>query len=79
MFHIYFRPICQASLSGNLEIGRFGMSINGFSGEFNDNIIISAPYAGLGLENYGKLYVFGEERNGGNCKAINGSRYKIVP
>ena len=58
------------------------MSINGFSGDFHDNIIISAPYAGLGLENYGKLYIFGEERNGGNCNA-NDSGYtnmdKIVP
>ena len=52
------------------------MNIDGFNGDGQwaeggdgDNIIISAPYAGLGLENYGKLYIFGEERNGGNRNA----------
>ena len=34
------------------------MNIDGFAGEDNDVMLITAPYAGLGLENYGKLYTF---------------------
>ena len=34
------------------------MNIDGFAGEDNDVMLIAAPYAGLGLENYGKLYTF---------------------
>ena len=53
------------------------MKIDGISGDFRDegvygdDIIISAPYAGLGLENYGKVYILGtEKRNGGKRMAV---------
>ena len=42
----------------------------GDEGVDGDNIIISAPYAGLGLENYGKVYVLGEKRNGGKSTSV---------
>ena len=46
----------------------------GDEGVDGDNIIISAPYAGLGLENYGKVYVIGgEKRNGGKSSAVKKS------
>ena len=56
------------------------MNMDGISGDFGDegvygdDIIISAPYAGLGLENYGKVYVLGEipeEMDGGNACQLN--------
>lgn len=37
------------------------MNIDGFASELNDVLIIAAPYAGLGLENYGKLYILENE------------------
>merc|ERR1719369_264701 len=44
-----------ASFSGNSEIGRFGMSlVPGWDGGF----LVGAPYTGLGLENYGKVYYY---------------------
>ena len=53
------------------------MNIDGFNGDgqwaeggVGDNIIISAPYAGLGSENYGKVYVLGEKKNGGNGMTV---------
>ena len=57
------------------------MNIDGFNGDgqwaeggVGDNIIISAPYAGLGLENCGKVYVIGgEKRNGGKSSAVKKS------
>ena len=51
-----------------------GISDLGDEGVGGDNIIISAPYAGLGLENYGKVYVLGEipeEMDGGNACQLN--------
>ena len=35
-----------------------------------DQIIISAPYAGLGLDNYGKLYIIGAERRSGGIPSF---------
>ena len=44
-----------ASFSGNSELGRFGMRvIAGWDGGF----LVGAPYTGLGVENYGKVYYF---------------------
>jgi len=44
-----------SSISGNLEVGRFGMKV--LKG-WGDGLIVTAPYAGLGMHNYGKLYFF---------------------
>ena len=43
----------NVSLSGNLEVGRFGMRL--FRG-WDNGLLVSAPYAGLGLRNHGKVY-----------------------
>ena len=44
-----------ASFSGNSELGRFGMRLlAGWDGGF----LVGAPYTGLGMENYGKVYYF---------------------
>ena len=41
-----------------MEVGRFGMKLsNGWETD-GSGLIVTAPYAGLGLENYGKLYYF---------------------
>ena len=43
-----------ASLSGNSELGRFGMRLlAGWDG----GILVGAPYTGLGLDNYGKVSI----------------------
>merc|ERR1719158_479950 len=44
-----------ATISGNSELGRFGMRLlAGWDG----GLLVGAPYTGLGLENYGKVYYF---------------------
>ena len=60
------------------------MNIDGFNGDgqwaeggVGDNIIISAPYAGLGLENHGKVYVLGEKRNGGNGMTYDSEMLRV--
>lgn len=50
------QPDFFMSISGNMEVGRFGMRLDQ---SWDGGILISAPYAGLGLENYGKVYHFG--------------------
>ena len=45
----------QTSVSGYLEVGRFGMNVNK---GWDNSVIISAPYAGLGLDNYGKARLY---------------------
>merc|ERR1719334_440975 len=45
-----------ASISGNNELGRFGMKL--VTGWDDRGILIGAPYAGLGLDNYGKVFYF---------------------
>ena len=41
-----------------MEIGRFGMKLASGWDQDGNGLIVTAPYAGLGLENYGKLYYF---------------------
>ena len=48
----------KSSISGNMEIGRFGMKLASGWDQDGNGLIVTAPYAGLGLENYGKLYYF---------------------
>ena len=41
------------TISGNMEVGRFGLTLaRGWDG----GLLVSAPYAGLGLSNHGKVY-----------------------
>ena len=50
-------------ISGNMEVGRFGKMIIP-SWNPSGGILVSAPYAGQGLENYGKVYHFqGKNKN----------------
>ena len=45
----------NVSLSGDLEVGRFGMRL---TRGWEDGLIVSAPYAGLGVRNHGKVYYY---------------------
>ena len=45
----------QVTISGNMEVGRFGLTL---AGGWEDGLLVSAPYAGLGLRNHGKVYYF---------------------
>ena len=65
----------QASLSGNLEISRFGQQLHpGWDPASDDGatagLLVSAPYAGLGHHNHGKLYYF----PGQSCASV-GTKY----
>jgi len=43
----------MATLSGNSELGRFGMHLQQ---AWDGGLLIGAPYTGLGLDNWGKVY-----------------------
>ena len=63
--------LCQASLSGDLEISRFGQQLHPGWDLSSDGatagLLVSAPYAGLGHHNHGKLYYFPGQSCGGQC------------
>ena len=50
----------SVSLSGNLEAGRFGLRL---SPAWDGGLLVSAPYAGLGLRNHGKVYYYSGSRD----------------
>jgi len=43
------------TFSGSSEVGRFGMKV---LGGWDGGMLVGAPYTGLGLHNYGKVYFF---------------------
>lgn len=43
------------TLSGNREVGRFGLRL---TGGWEEGLLVSAPYAGLGLRNHGQVYYY---------------------
>ena len=45
----------NVTISGNMEVGRFGLTL---TGGWEEGLLVSAPYAGLGLSNHGKVYYF---------------------
>ena len=60
--------LCQASLSGDLEISRFGQQLHPGWDPASDGatagLLVAAPYAGLGHHNHGKLYYFPGQSRG---------------
>ena len=45
----------KVTISGNMEVGRFGLTL---AGGWEEGLLVSAPYAGLGLSNHGKVYYY---------------------
>ena len=70
--------LCQASLSGNLEISRFGQQLHPGWDPASDGatagLLVAAPYAGLGHHNHGKLYYF----PGQSCGSVGTEVLSVV-